>query len=371
MIHIPLYTIRHRQIGGTEFAIYNLLRGLALSGADVRATCGREADLAAEFLGWARSYDNLELVEAGGLPGPKGVRFLEEALYDFRRRGDDWALYPNYFCPTTPGKKGPRAVLVHDIQYKRYPEYHSAKRRAWLDLSLSHSFRKADRVLVISRSELALIEEYFGPAAAARCAVIHNAIDWQRFDADASAAGGAAAASNYILSVCHQFPHKNVRTLLMAFAEVAERDRDVELHLVGAASPDNLAFIHSGLPESVRARVHITGFVSDARLAALYRHARLFVLPSLYEGFGMPAVEALGFGIPTLVSRAYSLPEVTLGYADYVDDPLDHHEWAERISHQLNHEMRPTVDQVEKIRLTYDPKTVAHSLLEVLRQSNG
>jgi glycosyltransferase involved in cell wall biosynthesis len=370
-VRVPLYAIRHGQIGGTEFAIYNLLKGLIGANVQVDMHYGRESDLSPDFLEWARGQAGALLHPGGGLPGPKAVRFAEEILFQNSRADSGWALFPNYFCPPAFfNGKAKSAVILHDIQYKRYPEYHSAKRRAWLDFYLPRMIAHADSVILISRSELDLVREYFGEAAAERCDVVHNAIDFERFGHAQDAIDAekrALVKHRYILSVCHQFPHKNVTTLLKAFERVARRDSSIRLYLVGSASQANLAFVYSALPDALRDRVHLTGFVSDAELGQFYANARLFVLPSLYEGFGMPAVEALGMGVPTIVSNVYALPEVTRGYADLIDEPLNNEAWAAAIEAALASGTRPDASAIKQIRETYDPTTIAGSLLAVLR----
>lgn len=373
-IHVPLYTIRHGKIGGTEFAIYNLLQGLVGAGANVDIHYGRNTDLSEEFLTWALGDRNVTLNRGGGLPGPKSVRFAEELLYQQRRTDKDWTIFPNYFCPPAFFSETRKsAVILHDVQYKCFPEYHSKKRRDWLDFYLPRMFETADSVLLISQSELALVREHFGEAAAARCDVVYNAIDFARLEDGLECASETVrelVRHRYILSVCHQFPHKNVITLLKAFAQVAERDPSLRLYLVGSVSDENLAFVHSALPDAVRSRVRVTGFVSDAELGLFYRHASVFALPSLYEGFGMPAVEALGLGVPTLVSNAFALPEVTLGYAELIDTPRDPEAWAASIEAIIASGTRPSQERVAHIRATYRPSTIATSLLSVLRSRN-
>jgi glycosyltransferase involved in cell wall biosynthesis len=368
---VPLYAIRHSQIGGTEFWIYNLLRGIVGAGARVGMHYGRDADLSQDFLTWARAADRVELHREGGLPGSKNVRFAEELLYQQRRRDDDWALFPNYFCPPAMlSKRRKSAVILYDIQYRCLPKYHSKKRRQWLDFYLPKMFETADSVILISNSELALVREHFGAEAAARCTVVHSPIDFGRLEQPATRASETVremVKHQYILSVCHQFPHKNVVTLLKAFEKVAMGDPSLKLYMVGSASEANLAFIRDSLSASVRDRVHITGFVSDAELGQFYANARLFVLPSLYEGFGMPAVEALGLGVPTLVSNAFALPEVTLGYAGLIDKPRDVGAWAASIEALLAADTRPTAEQVSHIRSTYSPTTTGKELLAILR----
>lgn len=367
-IHIPLYAIRHGKIGGTEFAIYNLIRGLAEATSNTKLYYGSKSDLSGEFLKWGNLSKNISFVECGNIPGPKGVRFLQESVFEIRRSDRQWAIYPNYFCPIS-FRKTKRCVILHDIQYKRYPEYHSKKRRQWLDLYLPKMLRYAESIILISESELSLVREYFGDDVAARCDVVHNAIDFCRFnDSDllASPEVRRHTKHRYILSVCHNFPHKNVRTIIDAFIRLAKSDQDLHLYLVGATSTRNRELVVADVPDYIRKRIHLTGFITDADLGVYYANARMFVLPSLYEGFGMPAVEALGLGVPTLVSNAYALPEVTMGYAGLIDDPLDVTTWTAAMEAMLASDIRPSADQILHIRASYHPTTIANRLLSVL-----
>lgn len=368
MIQIPLYTIRHGQIGGTEFAIYNLIRGLVSVGADVCMVYGHDSDLSPEFLDWAKFNPSVRLRKKWGLPGPKGVRFLEETLFQAARDDRDWAIFPNYFRPPTlPFAKGKNCVILHDIQYRQFPQHHSEKRRKWLDFYLPKMFDAADLVVLISKSELALVRQHFGEKAANKCVVVYNAIDFERFEAVHGLPRPVSLNQRYILSVFHHFPHKNVKTLLEAFVKLAGKDPSIELILVGSTSEENKAFIRESMPDHVRDRVRITGFVTDLELGQYYAHADLFVLPSLYEGFGMPAIEALGLGVPTLVSNAYSLPEVTLGYAGLVDDMLDPQAWASAMEQALLSGERPDAKVMANVRATYAPEQAARSLLAALQ----
>lgn len=371
-INVPLYAIRHTEIGGTEFSIYNLIKGLAQNDARVSVTYGRDADLAPEFLSWLQQHPEVAAECRGGIPGPKSVRFLEEFLFSLRPTDDDWVLFPNYFCPPRRrSSRRRRCVILHDIQYKVFPQYHSAKRRAWLDTYLPRMFRDADRIMLISQSEARLVREHFGDEIAAKCDVVPNAIDWSRFGQTATPLPETVQARlrhRYILSVCHLFPHKNVGTLLKAFIGIAANDPDIRLYLVGALSERNQAFIRGAVPDDIINRVEILGFVDDRTLGAYYTDASLFVLPSLYEGFGMPAVEAMGLGVPTLVSRCFSLPEVTLGQARYVEDPLEAAEWQIGIEACLAASPGLPDVVVSRIRDEFSPAAVGERLLNVLHR---
>ncbi|GGX16449.1 hypothetical protein GCM10007242_23780 [Pigmentiphaga litoralis] len=196
--------------------------------------------------------------------------------------------------------------------------------------------------------------------------MIYNAIDFERFgDGSATAGAVVAAEAPYILTVCHQFPHKNVVTLLRAFELVAKSDPRVQLYLVGKQSEENKQFVTRSLSEQTAKRVRLLGYVSDAELGTYYRNAALFALPSLYEGFGMPAIEALGLGVPTLLSGIASLKEITLGEAHYITDPTSVDMWASGMLDLLADPLSRahTLQRSHKIRALYEPRKVAGNLL--------
>ncbi len=114
--------------------------------------------------------------------------------------------------------------------------------------------------------------------------------------------------------------------------------------------------------------VVLTGFIPDERLGALYRGAALFVLPSLFEGFGMPAVESLALGTPTLVSDLPVLREVTLNGAHYIADPLNEHQMADEIAQalELGEAACPSSDFRDDIRQRFAPETIARQYLKLL-----
>jgi glycosyltransferase involved in cell wall biosynthesis len=142
---------------------------------------------------------------------------------------------------------------------------------------------------------------------------------------DHLAATGASPADlglpqPYALFVGQTEPHKNVALLLDAWR--AGVPHDLNLVICGPAGRDDERLRGlAGAPE-LRARVHFTGRLDEAALARAYQDARLFVFPSLAEGFGFPPLEAMARGVPTAVSTAGALPEVTAGGAE-VFDPLD------------------------------------------------
>ena len=151
-------------------------------------------------------------------------------------------------------------------------------------------------------------------------------------DFTAGASGGLPqefAGTPYVLSFGNTKPHKDVPTLIRAFAVLAEADPELRLLLVG---PDQPGYVASVLASSdsgasgadgVASRIRFTGWVGDAALRALYAGAAAFAFPSRYEGFGLPPLEAMSVGTPVVVAAASSLPEV-VGDAALTFPPGDH-----------------------------------------------
>ncbi|HVL33575.1 MAG TPA: glycosyltransferase, partial [Actinomycetota bacterium] len=143
-----------------------------------------------------------------------------------------------------------------------------------------------------------------------------------------------------------------------------------DLVLVGQTPPGYERFAKGATigPEDAKAGVTFTGHISNARLAGLYRCADLFVSPSLFEGCGMPIVEALGLGVPTIAAARSAVPEVSQGLAMLVDEPLDVSAWTEAIERALADlaSLKPAVEESERLRRHHDPAHVAERYHQVM-----
>jgi alpha-1,3-rhamnosyl/mannosyltransferase len=144
-----------------------------------------------------------------------------------------------------------------------------------------------------------------------------------------------ALPQNHVLFVGASQPRKNLATLLQAWEIAASQLHDTALVVVGRINPSRIPSASDGSPGKVR----FIGYVEDSDLAALYSGAKLFVYPSLYEGFGLPVLEAMTCGAPAITSRRASLPEVAGGEAFYVD-PENIGEMADAILELLSDEDR-------------------------------
>lgn len=347
------------RVGGAEHMAYNLVRGLNQAEADPVVLCTSRSNL------WDRFVEECEhsavpVIECGGKRGP---RFLVEQLACLSSSlHGDTILFPNYFLPPfIPARLGAPAVVIHDFLYRHLPQYFSARKRAWLRLSHARTLRYADKVIFISEFVRQDAIRWFG-SIAQRGIVIPNPVSWDRF----SASGGSPCPEDrpYILSVAAHYAHKQLDVLLKAFADFSRKRPDFCLVLVGQLagklvsntdSPGALGRLVAEL--QLTDRVRVTGYITDAEVGNYYRYARAFAFPSVFEGFGMPAVEALGFGLPCLTTRCTAIPEATLGLATYVDNPANVGEWASRLQ-ELVDAPRLSSIQIQQVRDKYAPLTI-------------
>ena len=233
---------------------------------------------------------------------------------------------PHYVLP--PLTRCRTVVTIHDCIHLRFPEY-LPNRAAFVyaHAMIRLAARKADRVLTVSDASKRDILHYTG-AAPEKVVVVHNGLD-ARFAAvpDAEAMDRVRQRFQldhpFVLYVGNIKPHKNLERLIAAFASMrADGPEGLKLVVIGDETSK-----HPGLRQAVHRHrldkhVRFFGFQPAATLVTFYRLARAFVFPSLYEGFGLPPLEAMANETPVVTSNVSSLPEVA-GDAALLVDPYD------------------------------------------------
>lgn len=361
---VTAHFVFHGRVGGAEHMLYNVLRGLDRNGVGLGVLCAERSNLDPAFVAEFEASQPGRLVACRG---GTGSRFLAEQRACLRPGlRSEAVLFPNYFVPpVVPRRLGRVSAVVHDMQFRHFPANFSAKKRAWLSAAQAFAVRRADTVVAISDFVRDDLVRHYGARCARKVLTVPNPISWDRFDGPGL--HERPIAQPYVLSVAADYAHKNLDVLIRAFAEVARRDRDLQLVFCGqdygglrgvAGTRRDLKLLVHDL--GLQGRVRVTGYVDDAALGRWYRHASLFAFPSLFEGFGMPPVEALGFGVPTLTTALTALPETTLGLAATVADPVRADEWADHILAMVRNpeEFRPSAADVERVRRHYSPERI-------------
>ena len=234
---------------------------------------------------------------------------------------------PHYVLP--PLVRCRSVVTIHDCIHLMFPQYLPGKlAHLYAKGSMWSAARKANRILTVSEASKRDILRFFD-VPPDKVVVIYNAID-ERFLAPPDVERMDLVRQRYqldhpfVLYVGNIKPHKNIERLIDAFGRARSRGcpGDVKLVIIG----DEISK-YPGLRQSVHKHkldkhVRFLGFQPMETLAAFYRLARAFVFPSLYEGFGLPPLEAMACGTPVVTSNVSSLPEVAGGAALLVD-PYD------------------------------------------------
>jgi len=225
----------------------------------------------------------------------------------------------------------PAVVTVHDLGYLYYPEAHRAFDRWYLHWSTRRHARLAACIVADSQATKEDLVQHYG-ANAARVRVVYPAYDetLQRVENPQIIAAVKARYSirgDYLLHLGTLQPRKNLFRLIEAFARVQlsgspSGDGVFQLVLAGKKGWDYEALARLVDKMGLQNRVIFTGYVAPGDKAALLSGAQALVFPSLYEGFGIPVLEAMACGVPVLTSRVSSLPEVA-GDAAVLVDPLD------------------------------------------------
>lgn len=205
----------------------------------------------------------------------------------------------------------PQVSTHHDITWLRHSESFDRRFRAVYSLVVPRLIARSDRLLTVSAFSRGEIAAHFA-APPERFTVVPNAA------AAHFTPVGPVASGRFLLAVSSPNAHKNFARMLAAFARFSAAHPDVELRVVGSQTR---AFARQEYADAGE-RVRFLGRVDDDELAALYRGALAFVFPSLYEGFGIPPLEAQQCGCPVVAARAASLPEV-LGDSALFVDPYD------------------------------------------------
>ena len=235
---------------------------------------------------------------------------------------------PHYTLPYFLGCRS--VVTIHDLIHLRFPESFNAAKQAYARAVIGHACAAADAIIVDAEFTKRDIEATFR-VSPEKIHVVHLGVRQEFTTALAGSEARVVAHSlpegtPYALYVGSLKPHKNIPVLLKAFAQLGDFP-DLRLVLSGEPFDANDGLLSLSRSLGIRDRIIDAGRVSTEGLVSLYQKASVVVLPSLYEGFGLPILEAMACGTPIIGARAASIPEV-MGEGGMLFDPTDADELA-------------------------------------------
>lgn len=250
---------------------------------------------------------------------------------ELREDAPDVFFGPTFLCPLE--RSYPAVVTVHDLIFETHPHHYSLDALGYYGFYARRAAASAEGIVSVSEDTRAQLERLWS-IGAERVAVGYAGVDesfrpLETGESQPVVASTPLPAQPYILYVGGTFPdRKNILTLFRAYAALpaALRERYKLVFVTGSRRPVKIEAVEQTLrsPDLVHAAedVAVLGYVEQDELPGLYRHAALFVYPSLYEGFGLPPLEAMRSGVPVVTTIAPAMSEICQEGALLVD-PLD------------------------------------------------
>ena len=266
----------------------------------------------------------------------KGLRALRAARFHSAEKNFDLFHAANFVPPGVAHK--PVLPVIYDLSHIRYPQTHPKERVEWVETQLKlladvpfvqtiSEFSKSEIVALLGMPADRIYVTYPAPGA-------HFRPDR---DGDASCLAKHNLASRmYFLFVGTREPRKNFKTVSEAYMALpAATQAQFPLIWLGPPGWGELSLSPAAERGKDQGFIRLIGYVPDRELAVLYRNTALFVMPSVYEGFGMPVVEAMACGAPMALSRIPVFEEIAGGVARYVD-PMDVAGWRQAIKEAID-----------------------------------
>ncbi|MCF8127330.1 MAG: glycosyltransferase family 4 protein [Deltaproteobacteria bacterium] len=234
-------------------------------------------------------------------------------------------LFCPFTAPTYAEVNIPMVSVIHDLQHRELPHFFSPHEIDLRDNFMAEVRRKADRIICVSEHTRQTVLKYL-KTEPERTYAVHNCIQSRIFHLDEKERlellkDIGIERRPYMYYPANFWPHKNHSMLLTAYGMFLARHPDSQLDLVftGALNGREKTFKEAVLQMGLADKVHFLGFVSEKKLAAVWSGCEFLIFPSLYEGFGIPVLEAMSIGKPVLCSNNTSLSEVAGDAALYFD----------------------------------------------------
>lgn len=331
-IAIDLLWLRPGKVGGTEFFIRNLLDGflqIEESFEFVLLLSKDNADTFGKYSEDKRFQSIIANIESKNI----GKRIIWQNLFENRllRKNKIKKCFVPVYCRPFFNGGIQYASVIHDLQAFHYPYYHPAYEVWYSKLCWITDKYKSKGIAAISNYvKQDLIETYH--IAADKIKVIYNSVIVDEKKAESLQAlkeRYRIEEGGYYYTIAQLIPHKNLPTLLAVMKKIKDENIALPHKLLVTGISGNASkeienrILESGLKEDVI----LTGFISDSEKYGLYKYCKAFLFPSIFEGFGMPPIEAMLLGTTVITTKCTSIPEVTGGKANYVDDPYDEDQW--------------------------------------------
>lgn len=256
-------------------------------------------------------------------------------------------------------KRSKSLLTIHDLLFKRKKWLPNKFMRWQREICMPVSIHMADKIVAISKFTKDDIEHYY-PFAKGKVEVIYNSMDFAKYQHP----NKIEIVGDFFLAVCSNDYHKNVKTILIAFRDYCERGGTLNLVFVGNVNKSaEVEALLKSFPKEVRKRIISMSNISNEILGGLYERASCYLSASLFEGLGMPVVEAMSFGIPVILSDIAPHREVSINKGVYFA-PTD----SEELCSKMFDYKKGKLDYDKDIRFLFSEGNTSAKYVELINE---
>lgn len=362
-IAVDLLWLRPGKVGGTESYIRNLLDGFMQLEYDFAFALLVSKDNIDSF----RKYEadnRFTLLRAEIESENIAKRIIWQNLCQnrFLKKNGIFRCFEPVYCKPWFNGSIEYTCVIHDLQAYHYPQYHPLHEIIYSRVCWRMDVWNAKHIIAISnwvKNDIIMkykrndIEVIYNPITIKTDEVADFDILKDRYGLE---------EKNFFYTVTQMIPHKNIKTLISVMEIIVNRGDCLPKKLVisgvnGSAENELKTLIFK---KNLQDNIIFTGYISNAERNTLYKGCHSFLFPSVFEGFGMPPIEAMLFGTKVVTTKCTSIPEVTQEKALYVNDPYDAEEWIETIKCDWNSKKIDFSD--------YEIKSIAKKYMELLQE---
>lgn len=269
-------------------------------------------------------------------PGAAPYRLFVTIPKRLVKEGVDIVVEPRHFGPFNLPKKIKRVTVIHDLSPLRFPQWHQFLSRKLQQLFLPSILKRADHIITNSEFTAQDVIEYFPFTDEKTSGIWLGKEDFFKPIKNPAILAKHGITAPYLLHTGTIEPRKNLPFLIQAFEKIKRnQNTDLQLVLVGKLGWKNEVLLQFINASPFQEDIKLLGYVQRDDLPALYTNAMIFTYPSHFEGFGLPVLEAMSCGTPTLVSNVSSLPEI-IGDAGLTFQPNNQADFIKKVNLLLN-----------------------------------
>lgn len=365
-IAVDLLWVKHGKVGGIETYVLNLLDGISKIDKNNNYILIVSKDNRFVFDKYS-SFPNFTLHECNVNSDNVIKTILWENLHldrIVRKCNSDICFVPYYRKPCLRSTNK-YIIVLHDLQALHFPYYFSKLKYQWLKNYWRLCLNSATHIVAISKFvKDDIIRSYSIPQE--KISVIYNPVLVYGGDnATQTLQKFGLEENKYLYTISSLHKHKNLLTILKSLLYLRKKGIDLKLVITGVKGSSVNELTNFIKINKLGDNCIYTGYISDKEKFDLLKSCRIFLFPSVFEGFGMPPIESLLVGKKVITTRCTCIPEITCDKAIYVENPYDYKEWAQKIIDSVNYTPLDS-SSLEMLREKYSPINIAKQYIDLI-----